>query len=133
MKTRKKAEAPEAFVAAVILTECYIVTRDRQPCTLINVSGMHKGGVLVPGAPVVTFSKPRDARRAMQRTEATREKLSDGMPEVVAWLRERFPDFLEGSKFEVVPCGHQVEPLPPSVPVVRRMPAPAPAMEMEEV
>lgn len=108
MRKRKsrQPQPEETFVAAIIPTEFHIVTRDDKPCTLINVSGLHKGGVLLPGSPVAAFSKPRDARRAVQRTVTAREKLRDSM--LSDW--KQLKPFLSGGRFDVVPAGHQVEP-----------------------
>jgi hypothetical protein len=105
---KKKAQMKEAFIAAVIPTEFYIVTRDSKPCTLVNVSGMHKGGVLIPGQPVIAFGKMRDVRRAINRTERAREKLRGSL--VSEWMRQQFPSFTDGATFEIVPGGHQGEP-----------------------
>lgn len=106
MKSRKKKSAPPpAFVAAVIPTESYIVTRDDRACTLINVSGMPKGGVLLPGVPAVTFAKHRDAERAIDRTRRARESLHGSL--VSEWLSTQIPSFLDGISFEIVPIGHQ--------------------------
>lgn len=105
MSHRKRDAKPEPFVAAAIPTENHIVTRDGRPCTLINVSGMAKGGVLIPGSPIVTFAKCRDAARAIERTIVVREKLSSSL--VSEWMTKQIPSFLSGKKFEIVPAGHQ--------------------------
>lgn len=104
-KPRKRPKREEAFLAATIPTEHYIVVRDGQACTLINISGGRKGGVLLPGVPVVTFAKHRDAERAIERTEAARATLRSSL--VADWMAARLPSFLEGANFAVVPCGHQ--------------------------
>lgn len=108
MKKRKTKTQPaeETFVAALIPTESHIVTRDGRPCTVINVSGVHKGGVLVPGSPVALFARPRDAKRAIDRTVAARTTLDRSL--IRDWPRLR--PFLGGGKFESMPAGHQVEP-----------------------
>ncbi|MES2697265.1 MAG: hypothetical protein V4773_27620 [Verrucomicrobiota bacterium] len=134
MKTRKsrKTQPQEMFVAAVVSTESHVVTRDGKVCTLINVSGFHKGGVLQPGSPAVMFDKPRDARRAVVRTIRAREKLRGSL--VSQWLLEQLPSFIDGEKFEVVPCGYQREPEPtvpsPAAAAAAR-PIPTRQMEME--
>jgi len=56
-------------LAASLVTTGYIVTKAAQVCTIVNVTGLHRGGVLLPGSPAVECLKKRDARRAIQRTE----------------------------------------------------------------
>lgn len=102
----KKIKAEEALIAAQIaLTGC-IVTRDGAPCKLVNVSGSHRGGVLIPGAPVVMFLKPRDATRAIQRTVRVRESIRTSL--VAEWVAGQMPSFLHGEAFAVVAIGRQV-------------------------
>ena len=103
--SKKKSKKPAAFIAAVIPTEHYIVLRDDRPCSLINVSGMAKGGVLLPGSPVVTFAKHRDAERAIERTEKARMALRSSL--VSEWMCQQLPSFLDGLSFAIVGAGHQ--------------------------
>lgn len=101
---KKKTE--EALIAAHIHLTGFLVTRDGLPCKLVNVSGSHKGGVLVPGSPVVTFLKLRDARRAISRTTRVRESVRTSL--VSEWITAQMPSFLAGDTFESVPVGRQV-------------------------
>lgn len=93
------------LIAAPIETIGALVTRDGAPCKLVNVSGLHRGGVLMPGAPVAFFLKLRDARRAIQRTQRVRDTLRTSL--VADFLRQHVPSFLDGEAFEVVTLGKQ--------------------------
>ena len=63
----------------------YIVTQGGLPCTLYNAALSCIGGVLVPGAPVVFFASPRDARRAIERTGCVAAKLKGSI--VDDWIK----------------------------------------------
>jgi hypothetical protein len=98
---KKKSE--EAPLSAPIKLIGYIVTQGGKPCTLANVTGAHKGGVLLPGSPVVQFLKPRDARRAIARTERVAEALRGSL--IDTW--DRLQSLLGGGAFEIKPLGRQ--------------------------
>lgn len=110
MKTRHKKQQAEIapYVAAIIPTETHIVTRGGRPCTLINVSGGHKGGVLIPGSPVISFTQVRDARRAVERTKLVQKKVCGSLVE--DYFRQQIPSLLDADAFEILPVGHQVGP-----------------------
>ena len=99
-------KSTEAFIAAQIELTGYLVLRDGAVCKLVNVSGSHVGGVLMPGTPGITFLKPRDARRAIQRTENVRANIRTSL--VSEWMATQMPAFLQGEKFEIFPLGKQV-------------------------
>ncbi|MCX6952596.1 MAG: hypothetical protein NTV51_10600 [Verrucomicrobia bacterium] len=101
-----KNKPEEAVIAAQIETTGCIVTRDGQPCKLVNVSGSHRGGVLIPGTPIITFLKPRDAQRAIDRTTRVRESIRTSL--VSEWMKTQMPSFLEGTAFAIAPIGRQV-------------------------
>lgn len=101
----------EAGVAAAFATAGYIITQDGRPCTIANVSGMRKGGVVLPVAgaqPVAMFLKPRDARRAASRTERCVVALRGSMIE--EWAREKAPALFAGGPFVILPLGRQGGP-----------------------
>lgn len=106
MKKRKSDIQQEAFIDAHVMTVAYVVFRDGSPCRLVNISGSHKGGVLLPGVPVISFLKKRDAERAVERTEKARAAMRTSF--VAEWLQQKVPCFLEGKAFEVLPVGRQV-------------------------
>lgn len=103
----RKAKPEELVISAHVETIGHAVLRDGQPCKLVNVSGSRKGGVLMPGAPVVSFLKVRDAERAIERTERVRRTLRGSL--VADWLRELVPSFLAGEQFTVVSIAKQTE------------------------
>ena len=105
MKPRKE-KPEEAFFGAHVETIAFIALRDGVPCQLVNISGSHKGGVLQPGVPIISFATKRDAERAVERTQRAREAMRTSF--VSAWLQEKVPCFLAGEKFEVLPIGKQV-------------------------
>lgn len=98
-----KAKTEEAPLSAPIKLVGYIVTQGGKPCTLANVTGGHKGGVLLPGTPVVQFLKPRDARRAIERTERAAEALRGSL--IDQW--DRLQTLFHGGAFDVKPLGRQ--------------------------
>ena len=100
-----KKKKDEALIAAHVETDRHYVERDGLPCKLVNVSGSHKGGVLMPGKPVISFLKVRDAQRAIDHTVRVRESMRSSL--VAEWLRTQVPSFLEGSKFTVEAIGRQ--------------------------
>lgn len=66
----------------------YIVLQGGKPCTLWNAAARNdtkRGGVLIPGAPVALFAQPRDAKRAIARTERVGKKLSGSL--IDDWLK----------------------------------------------
>ena len=63
----------------------YIVTQGDRPCTLYNAAGTRRGGVIIPGSPVVFFTTPRDARRAIARTARVADQLKGSL--VDDWIR----------------------------------------------
>ena len=95
------------MIAAHVVTVGHLVLRDGLPCKLVNVSGSRKGGVLMPGVPVISFLKVRDAERAIERTEQVRDSLSTSL--VAEWMRAMMPSFLNGEKFAVAPIAKQTE------------------------
>ncbi|ACB76664.1 hypothetical protein [Opitutus terrae] len=101
MKSKHQDEHP---LAAPITLVGYIVTQGGKPCTLANVTGSHKGGLLLPGAPVVQFLKPRDAKRAIARTTRAADALRGSL--VDTW--ERLHSLFHGGVFEVHPLGRQL-------------------------
>lgn len=101
----KKTKQEPTLIAAPVATIGAIVLRDGAACKLVNVSGLHRGGVLMPGVPIAIFGKHRDARRAIDRTVRVRETLSTSL--VADWMRQHVPSFLEGSAFEIAPVGKQ--------------------------
>lgn len=83
-----------------------IVTKGGVPCSLLNVSGLNRGGVLLPGAPVAMFLKPRDARRAVERSKRIAKQVTGSLIET--WARERCPQiFDEKAAYEVLPIAKQ--------------------------
>lgn len=66
----------------------YIVLQGGKPCTLWNAAARadtKRGGVLIPGAPVALFTQPRDAKRAIARTERVAKQLSGSL--IDDWLK----------------------------------------------
>ncbi len=104
----KKKTTVEARIATAFLTAGYLVALDGRPCTIANVSGLRKGGVLFPakeGELVAMFLKVRDARRAKERTERCVAALRGSLIE--DWMRERAPALFAGGVFTVMPLGRQ--------------------------
>jgi hypothetical protein len=84
----------------------YIITQGGLPCTLYNAAARHdtkRGGVLVPGTPIAEFTKPRDAKRAIGRTQRVAEQLEGSL--VGDWLK--LTPLLSGQPYEVVPLAKQ--------------------------
>lgn len=81
----------------------FIVLKGTQPCALLNVSGLRRGGVLLPGAGVVMFNKRRDARRAINRTERVIALVKGSMLE--DFVRAKAPGL-----FDVYPL-YDIKPL----------------------
>lgn len=107
MPRKQKPEAVEPLISAHVETIGHSVLLDGRPCRLVNVSGLRKGGVLVPGAPLISFLKVRDAERAVERTQRVKSMLSDSL--VSDWLRKKFPLLSRGKVFEVVAIVRQTE------------------------
>lgn len=104
----KKKTKVESGLAAEFLTAGYILTQDGRPCTIANVSGMRKGGVVLPateGQSVAMFLKVRDARRAVSRTAKCIAAFRGSMVE--DWAREKAPALFTGGPFVIVPLGRQ--------------------------
>ncbi|MBI5771898.1 MAG: hypothetical protein HZA93_29265 [Verrucomicrobia bacterium] len=109
---KKNHPKPEP-IAASFTTAGYIVLKEGLPCTLANVSGLHKGGVLLPhsagsgqaGAPVAMFLKLRDARRAIARTTRCVERLRGSMIE--EWARKSVPLLFIDGNYDAVALGRQ--------------------------
>lgn len=106
MKRKQHEPAP---LATVFHTVGYIVTKAERPLTLINVTGGHKGGILVPGSPVAEFAKRRDAKRAIDRTTRVCNQLRGTL--VDGWDRLQ-PLFHDGD-YAVLPLGRQAAPATP--------------------
>lgn len=106
MKKKTKVEAP---IAPSFIATGFLVMKDAQPCTIENVSGRRKGGVLKPRTNeaeiIAHFLKLRDARRAIQRTENCLAELRGSMIE--DWARQRAPFLFEAGKFTIQPLGRQ--------------------------
>jgi hypothetical protein len=84
----------------------YIVTKGCELCSMLNVSGLSRGGILLPGKPVVFFTKPRDARRAISRSKRIAKQVAGSLIE--PWARERCPQiFDESTGYAVVPVAKQ--------------------------
>jgi hypothetical protein len=83
-----------------------IVTKGGVPCGLLNVSGLNRGGVLLPGEPVAMFLKPRDARRAVARSKRVAEQIEGSLIET--WARERCPQIFDRTAaYEILPLAKQ--------------------------
>lgn len=99
----------ETTLAASIHVVAYIVLKGGRPCSLVNVSGLHRGGVLLPQAgdisPVISFLKKRDARRAVGRTQRCVDNLKGSMLEEWAW--NKCPNLFATGEYAVVPVGRQ--------------------------
>lgn len=84
----------------------YLVTKGGALCTVLNVSGMSRGGVLLPGKPPVMFLKQRDCRRAVGRSERVAKQITGSLIE--PWARERCPQiFDESAAYEILPVAKQ--------------------------
>jgi len=84
----------------------YFVLKGGAPCSLLNVSGLNRGGVLLPGEPVMLFLKPRDARRAVDRSKRIAKQVTGSLIET--WARERCPQiFDESAAYTVIPVAKQ--------------------------
>lgn len=90
-------------LAASLVTTGYIVTKAEQVCTIVNVTGLHRGGVLLPGVPVVEYLKKRDARRAIKRTERAAARLRGSL--IDDW--PRLNQLLAAGEFTIVPVARQ--------------------------
>lgn len=105
----KKKHAEEKPIAPSFVATGFLVTKANQPCTIENVSGRRKGGVLKPAHldtdTVAHFLKLRDARRAITRTDKCVRELSGSMVE--DWAKARAPFLFEPGAFAIVPIGRQ--------------------------
>lgn len=107
MKKKPKEEKP---IAPSFVATGFVVIKDTQLCTIENVSGKRKGGVLRPlvnieAEVVAHFLKRRDARRAIERTEHCAAEVRGSMIE--DWAKERAPFLFEPGRFAVLPLGRQ--------------------------
>lgn len=103
----KKSKAP-GRIAASFVTSGYYVTKGGALCTLTNVSGRTKGGLLLPGTPTVEFLKMRDARRAITRTETAAATLRTSL--IREW--DRVQELIAPGDFEVQPLVRQAAAKP---------------------
>ncbi|MBI5768725.1 MAG: hypothetical protein HZA93_13085 [Verrucomicrobia bacterium] len=105
----KKKRAEEKPIAPSFIATGFLVVKDAQLCTIENVSGKRKGGVLRPADvetdTIAHFLKRRDARRAIERTENCSAELRGSMIE--DWARERAPFLFVAGKFSVLALGRQ--------------------------
>lgn len=104
-----KKNSEEKPIAPSFIATGFLVVKNAQPCTIENVSGKRKGGVLKPADletdTVAHFLKRRDARRAIERTEHCSAELRGSMVE--DWARERAPFLFVPGKFSVLALGRQ--------------------------
>jgi hypothetical protein len=104
----KKKSKEEPGIAPSLTTAGFIVLKAGQPCTLENVSGKRKGGVLRPlqaGQLTVMFLKWRDARRVITRTERCVAMLRGSLVE--EWARKNAGFLFEPGEFVILPLGRQ--------------------------
>ena len=78
---------------------------DSAPCTVVNISGLRKGGLLLPGEPVAMFGTLRDARRAITRTQSAVKHLRGSLVE--EWARTKAPLLFSGGEYTLAPLGRQ--------------------------
>jgi hypothetical protein len=83
----------------------YYVTKGGKPCAFKNVIGSHRCGILVPDTPVAFFHKRRDARRAINRSEAAAARFHGSLIE--EWARKKVPAFFDGTEFKIQPLAKQ--------------------------
>ncbi|MBI5689289.1 MAG: hypothetical protein HZC55_04270 [Verrucomicrobia bacterium] len=104
----KKSKEEKPLAPSFVATG-FLVMKDGQPCTIENVSGRRKGGVLRPRGSedemVAHFLKRRDARRAIDRTSACVAELRGSMIE--DWARARVPALFVAGHFTIQPLGRQ--------------------------
>lgn len=87
-------------------TTGYIILQGGRPCGLYNASATSstkRGGCLIPGKPVEQFTQPRDAQRAIRRTERVAKALSGSL--VDEWIK--LSPLLSGEAYEIVPLVKQ--------------------------
>jgi hypothetical protein len=105
MKKKPKTEKP---ITPSFIATGFLVMKGVSPCTIENVSGRRKGGVLKPASCVDTvahFLKRRDAWRAINRTIACAGELRGSMIE--DWAKERAPYIFEPGEYSVAALGRQ--------------------------
>lgn len=106
MKRKPTVEKP---IAPSFVATGFLVTKAGQVCTIENVSGRRKGGVLKPRdraeEVVAHFLKMRDARRAIARTAACLAEFRGSMVE--DWARERAPFLFVEGEYSIAPLGRQ--------------------------
>lgn len=107
--SKGKKKDTDAGVHAHLVTDGFIVLKAGRACTIENVSGKKKGGVLKPVATekelAARFLKWRDARRVIERTERCAAALRGSM--IDEWARERAPFLFEPGQFTIQPLGRQ--------------------------
>lgn len=103
---KPKQEKP---IAPSFVATGFLVLKDSALCTIENVSGKRKGGVLKPATVetdvIAHFLKLRDARRAIERTKACAAALRGSM--IDEWARERAPFLFVAGTFTILPLGRQ--------------------------
>ena len=93
----------------------HIITQGGLPCTLYNAAQNQRGGVLLPvtaedEAGVVLFFTPRDAKRAIARTERVAKSLKGSL--VDSWVRLAPLTSGQPYKIAAVTRSHTGKPLP---------------------
>jgi hypothetical protein len=86
----------------------FIVTQGGLPCCIYNAAATKRGGVLLPllpGAGVEVFSAPRDAKRAIARTQRVAAQLAGSF--VNDWLK--LTPLQSGQPYAVLPLGGRRE------------------------
>jgi len=99
---KKKSETP---IGPRFLTAGHLVLHGGLPCTVVNISGLRKGGLLLPGEPVAMFGTLRDARRAITRTQSAVKHLRGSLVE--EWARTKAPLLFSGGEYTLAPLGRQ--------------------------
>ena len=98
----------------------YYVTKGGVPCAFQNITGSYRAGLLVPVCDLVKasgplpaaafFNKQRDARRAMNRSQAAAEALPGSLVE--DWARKHVPSYFVNTPFAIWPLAKQLAGLP---------------------
>lgn len=97
----------------------YYVLKGGVPCAFRNIDGMKRAGILVPitdpagkdkqGKPLAAafMDKPRDARRAIRRSESCIKAITAGENLISEWMREQIPSYYDSAAFETLPLAKQ--------------------------
>lgn len=97
----------------------YYVLKGGVPCAFRNIDGTKRAGILVPitdpagkdskgkPLPAAFMDKPRDARRAIRRSEQCAKTLTVGENLISQWLREQIPSYYDSAAFEILPLAKQ--------------------------